>query len=331
MSSLYPLLFHPIFKERIWGGRSLQNLYGKPLPPDKRIGESWEITDRAEGVSVIANGDLAGKSLRWLMETERKALLGSANSVAGRFPLLIKILDAQDRLSLQVHPPAWIAPDLKGEPKTELWYIAQAAKDAELYVGLQREVTPQEFERRLSNGSVAECFHRIPVRAGDAMFLPSGRVHAIGAGNIIFEVQQNSDTTFRVFDWNRTDAEGNPRQLHVKESLQCIHFEDYEPGLVQGRAVRSDGLRITSLVEDPAFSVELIETESSRTWDCIPDDRCRILGVVEGSIAVRQETGPQPSTVTVNRGQFCLLPASLGLTAVQLEAGSKVLAMEPGR
>src|SRR3954471_19309448 len=229
---LYPLTFQPIFKERVWGGRALERLYGKKLPAGVPIGESWEISDRPGDASVIANGPLAGKDLRWLMEHHERELLGETKSANGRFPLLIKILDAQEKLSLQVHPPAHKAAELKGEPKTEAWYIADAAPGAELYVGLKCGVTRAEFETKIKTGAVAECFHRVPVKAGDTMFLPSGRVHAIGAGLVIFEIQQNSDTTYRVFDWNRVGLDGIPRDLHVAQSLSSIDFEDFEPRLV---------------------------------------------------------------------------------------------------
>src|SRR5262245_36022788 len=191
---LYPLTFHPIFKERVWGGRKLEQLYRKPLPAGTTIGESWEVSDRPGDVSVITNGPFAGKDLHWLMQHHGQELLGRASPQSGRFPLLVKILDARERLSLQVHPPATKAAELGGEPKTELWYIAEAEPGAELYVGLKRGVTRNEFEQKMKNGSVAECFHRVPVKTGDAMFLPSGRVHAIGGGLVIFEIQQNSDT-----------------------------------------------------------------------------------------------------------------------------------------
>src|SRR4051812_75155 len=224
---LYPFLFHPIFKERIWGGRNLERLYKKNLPPIVPIGESWEISDRPGDESVIANGSLAGKSIRWLMDNSRKELLGCAKPAASnRFPLLIKILDAQEKLSLQVHPPAAKAAQLGGEPKTEMWYIADATAEADLFVGLKRGATRSEFEKRIQDGTVAECFHRIPVKKGDTMFLPSGRVHALGAGNVIFEIQQNSDTTYRVFDWNRIDAQGKARELHIEKSLASIDFND---------------------------------------------------------------------------------------------------------
>src|SRR6266567_5884533 len=182
MPALYPLTFHPIFKERVWGGRNLERLYQKPLPPTVPIGESWEISDRPGDVSVIAEGPLAGKNLHWLMEHHGPGLLGEARAQHARFPLLLKILDAQQKLSLQVHPPPDKAAELGGEPKTEMWYIADAAPGAELYVGLKRGVTRAQFERKIKAGTVAECFHRVTVKPGDAMFLPSGRVHALGGG-----------------------------------------------------------------------------------------------------------------------------------------------------
>src|SRR5258708_1619123 len=160
MPSLYPLTFQPIFKERVWGGRNLERLYHKPLPPAVPIGESWEISDRPGDVSIIAEGSLAGKDLHWVMEHHERELLGDAKAQHGRFPLLIKILDAQDKLSLQVHPPPEKAAQLGGEQKTEMWYIADAAPGAELYVGLKRDVTRAEFEEKIKNGHVAECFHR---------------------------------------------------------------------------------------------------------------------------------------------------------------------------
>ena len=254
---LYPLTFQPIFKERIWGGRELERLYGKKLPPGTPIGESWEISDRPGDASVIANGPLAGKNLRWLMENHRAELLGDAKPANGnRFPLLCKILDAREKLSLQVHPPAAKAAELGGEPKTEMWFIADAAPGAELFVGLKRGVTRAEFEKKIRTGNVAECFHRIPVHAGDAMFLPSGRVHAIGAGLVIFEIQQNSDTTYRVFDWNRAGLDGKPRELHVAQSLASIDFNDFEPKLVETKFVADGKIQKRALVNDPLFNVE---------------------------------------------------------------------------
>lgn len=320
---LYPLTFHPRFKERVWGGRSLERLYGKALPPGVPVGESWEISDRPRESSVIANGPLAGKDLRWLMEHHQAELLGAAKPLAGRFPLLIKILDARDKLSLQVHPPPRRAAELGGEPKTEMWYIADATPGAELYVGLKAGITRAEFEDKLRTGRVAECFHRVAVRAGDAMFLPSGRVHAIGSGLVIFEIQQNSDTTYRVFDWNRAGLDGRPREVHLAQSLASINFEDYEPALVGGAFV-GGSLKKRTLVDDPLFRVEALATEARQTVSLRPP-KLRLIGVVEGRVAAKSED----HCVDVGKGQFCLVPA--GITAeLEIEPGSTCLLVEAG-
>src|SRR5208283_3358942 len=159
------------------------------------------------------------------------------------------------------HPPAHKAAELGGEPKTEMWFIADAAPDAELFAGLNRGITRTEIAEKIQTGKVAGCFHRIPVRAGDAMFLPSGRVHAIGAGLVIFEIQQNSDTTYRVFDWNRVGLDGRPRELHVAESLASIDFGDFEPPLIQSRFAGGD-VKSRPLVTDPLFNVEALEAKA---------------------------------------------------------------------
>ncbi len=237
MSSLQlsaPLVFEPIFMERVWGGRRLEEFYGKKLPPDLPIGESWEIVDRPEAQSVVRNGSLGGRTLHELWSKHRGAIFGDVPD-APRFPLLVKLLDAREKLSVQVHPPDEFVRAFGGEAKTEFWYIADAEPNAELYVGLRRGSTRHDFEQALHTSDVAQHIHRIQVRTGDALFLPSGRVHAIGAGNLIVEIQQNSDTTYRVFDWNRLGTDGKPRALHVEESLRCIDFADYEPALTKAR------------------------------------------------------------------------------------------------
>jgi mannose-6-phosphate isomerase len=177
---IYPVTFRPIFKERIWGGRELERLYQKAIPFGKKIGESWELSDRNDNVSVILNGDLAGTTLRSLMESGSEEVLGKSKSLAGRFPLLCKLLDAREKLSLQVHPPEACAKALGGEAKTEIWYVAHAEPRAELYAGLKSGVTKGVFESQLKAGCVAECFHSLQVKAGDVLFVPSGRVHGLG-------------------------------------------------------------------------------------------------------------------------------------------------------
>ena len=177
--------------ERIWGGRKLAELFGKKLPPNKSIGESWEIVDRPEAQSVVSNGPLKGKTLHELWSQHRQEIFGDVPE-APRFPLLIKLLDAQEKLSLQVHPPEKIAAKLGGEPKTESWYVASAEPDAELFVGFRKPITRDQFGKSLRDGAAAADVHTIRVKSGDVMFLPAGRIHAVGAGNVLVEVQQNS-------------------------------------------------------------------------------------------------------------------------------------------
>lgn len=303
---LYPLTFRPIFKERVWGGRNLERLYHKPLPPKVPIGESWEISDRSGDVSVITNGPLAGKDLHWLMEHHGQGLLGKAHSPGARFPLLIKILDAEEKLSLQVHPPAHKAAELGGEAKTEMWYIADAKPGAELYVGLKRGVTRHKFEEKIKTGEVADCFHRVSVKPGDVMFLPSGRVHAIGAGLVIFEIQQNSDTTYRVFDWNRLGLDGKPRDLHVSQSLASIDFADFEPQLIRPPASETEPFTERPLVNCPLFDVVNFHFESAGSM-LLNLDRARIIGVLKGRVIVTD--GKQSSEL--KPGDFCLIPANV--------------------
>ncbi|HEX3624238.1 MAG TPA: type I phosphomannose isomerase catalytic subunit [Verrucomicrobiae bacterium] len=323
---LYPLVFNPIFKERVWGGRELERVFNKKLPPGKPIGESWEISDRSGDESVIANGSFAGKTLRWLMENYPAEILGRARPASqNRFPILCKILDARDKLSLQVHPPAAKAAELNGEPKTEMWFIADAGPQADLFVGLKHGVTRGEFEGKITDGTVAECFHRVPVHAGDAMFLPSGRVHAIGAGLVIFEIQQNSDTTYRVFDWNRVGLDGKPRELHVAQSLASIDFNDFEPALVSSTYTVSGALRSRPIVRDPLFNVDHMEIKKGGDV-VLAENKLQILAVIQGSVEV-QDGG---SNVTLESGQFCLIPAELEARIVassetsllRVEAGS---------
>jgi mannose-6-phosphate isomerase len=321
---LYPLTFQPIFKERVWGGRRLAELYGKALPPGARVGESWEISDRPGDTSVIANGPLAGKDLRWLMENHAPDLLGDARPFNGHFPLLVKILDAHETLSLQVHPSAAKAAQLGGEPKTELWHITAAAPDAELFVGLKHGVTRAEFERRIQDRTVAECFHRLPVRAGDSMFLPSGRVHALGAGIVLFEIQQNSDTTYRVFDWNRAGLDGKPRELHLAQSLASIDFDDFEPRLIPKQTTVEQGCEVQPLVNDSLFAVDAVSLKPGQTISWLTP-RCLILGVLEDSLTLIAGG----LTLQMVTGQFSLIPACLEKVDLRAERAARFLRIIP--
>jgi mannose-6-phosphate isomerase len=323
---LYPFVFQPIFKERIWGGRELERLYGKKIPAGQPVGESWEISDRPGDASIIARGPLAGHDLRWLMTHHAAEILGDAKpAAAGRFPLLCKILDAREKLSLQVHPPAGKAAELKGEPKTEMWFIADAAPAASLYVGLQRGVTRADFEGKIADGSVADCFHKIPVRAGDTMFLPSGRVHAIGDGLVIFEIQQNSDTTYRVFDWNRVGLDGQPRELHIAQSLASIDFNDFEPKLVPANYRQGPHFKFRQLVEDPLFNVqELVFANAGSVT--LAGQFLRIIALAKGAATIADDRSG--ISAELKPGDFCLIPASLKNVEIKAAADTALLVTE---
>lgn len=323
--ALYPTVFEPILKERVWGGRTLERLYSKRLPAAVPIGESWEISDRPGDESVIGNGPFAGRTLRWLMDEHGVEVLGASAPAHGhRFPLLCKILDAREKLSLQVHPPPRSSGQL-GEPKTEMWYIAGADPGAELFVGLRHGIGRDAFERAIREGRVADCFHRISVRAGDAMFLPSGRVHAIGAGLVIFEIQQNSDTTFRVYDWDRVGLDGRPRELHLEQSLASIDFSDVTPALVPRVAPDGEASSSRPLVRDPLFNIDLVESDPPAVASIDPG-RARVIAVVRGEVVVEGSGVETP----LGAGQFCLLPASITDARVASRPHSAYLLVEAG-
>jgi len=289
---LQPLIFEPLFMERIWGGRRLEALFGKRLPTGARIGESWEIVDRPEAQSTVRGGPWGGRTLHDLWLHHRREVFGEIAD-SPRFPLLVKLLDAQETLSLQVHPPSEVAADLGGESKTEFWYIADAKPGADLYVGLKKGTSRAHFEAAITSGALEEIIHRIPARTDSAMFLPAGRVHAIGAGNVIVEIQQNSDTTYRLFDWNRTAEDGTPRTLHIEESLRSVDFQDYEPELLS-----TEG---ETLVKHPLFNIE--------KWDLTTPRAVSERGTFAIVACLAGEL--RSAEMEIKAGEFLMIPASL--------------------
>ena len=246
--NVYPLKFKSIYKQRIWGGQKLKEFFKKDLPEGQKIGESWELADLSEDKSIIANGEYQGQPLRALLEKYPKEITGNKN-FSGPFPLLIKFLDAQDILSVQVHPDSETCRQTgKGDPKTECWYIIAAEPDAFIYKGLKKGVTKQQLAEAIDKGSVAEILAKVHVQPGQCHFLPAGTTHAIGAGLLMAEIQTPSDTTYRVFDFNRVDDSGKPRELHIKQALESIHFDS-----------SGDNLSVTTvgrLVECEYFTID---------------------------------------------------------------------------
>jgi mannose-6-phosphate isomerase len=288
-----PLAFEPIFMERMWGGRRLESAFHKKLPPHKRIGESWEIVDRPEAQSMVTTGPLRGRSLHELWTRHRQEVFGDVPG-APRFPLLIKILDAQEKLSLQVHPPENVASRLGGEPKSEFWYVAAADPDAELFLGFREPITRETFEEKVREGTVIDHVHRIAVQAGDAAFLPAGRVHAIGEGTLLIEIQQNSDTTYRAFDWNRSDSvTGTKRDLHIEQAIQCIDFEDVQPKLIEYKG--------ELLISHNLFEVRKWHLDETR--EAVPFGQFAIICCLTGNLSC--------ADVNLAAGDVFLVPAQL--------------------
>ena len=287
-----PLTFEPIFMERIWGGRWLETRFRKRLPKGMLIGESWEIVDRPEGQSLVRDGPLRGRTLHELWMEDREEIFGDVPDTA-HFPLVAKMIDAREELSLQVHPPSRVAKALGGETKDEIWYVLDAVPDAQIYAGLRRGVTREQFEAALENRTVAELMHRISVKGGDAIFMPSGRLHTMGHGILVAEIQQNSDTTYRVFDWNRVGTNGEPRRLHVSEAMQSINFTDIEPDLIEPRGA--------TLVRDSAFVVEKWDLISEH--EAAPPGKFAILLCLNGEIDC--------AGFKFKSGDFFLVPATL--------------------
>lgn len=303
-----PILFIPLAMERIWGGRELALKFGKSLPNDVPVGETWEIVDREEAQSNIAEGEWTGHSLHDLWQHRRVEIFGKdyAEYPSERFPILVKLLDARETLSVQVHPPAHRAAELHGEPKTEMWFLLHAEEDAVLYAGVKEGVSLSIFEQLLRDGNVENALLSFPVKTGESIFIPSGRLHAIGAGTVIAEIQQNSDTTYRVFDWNRVGLDGKARDLHIEESLASIDFEDHAPELLPDGA--------TVLADCPYFRVERKKNPST-----LPEslaNRFVIWGVIAGEVQIGE--------TVAKTGSFLLLP--VGLTApVTLHGAAEVL------
>jgi mannose-6-phosphate isomerase len=306
------LRLKPLYQERVWGGRILETALHRDLPPGRPIGESWEIVDRPEAQSLVAT-DQGEQSLRQLLTQDSAAIMGPDWPRDRPFPILVKWLDCRERLSLQVHPPAEVAPELKGEPKTENWYIASAAPDAHLIVGLQPGVTRERFEQAIANLSLEDCVHRFPVKTGDSILVRSGQVHAIDGGNLILEIQQNSDTTYRVYDWGRLGLDGRPRQMHVEQSLRSILWSGPQP-----QPVRAEN-RAAVIADAREFRIRRVPLAPGETLSIPAGEQARILSVVSGNLR------EQNSSETLKKGDNVILPYAGGFVFAAEDAAMLLL------
>jgi mannose-6-phosphate isomerase len=319
---VYPLIFEPIFKTRIWGGSKLASVLGKRVPPGQRVGESWELSDLDSDPSVVALGPERGKTIRHVITFWGSELLGRGALRDGRFPLMIKFLDTADVLSVQVHADNVAAAGLGGgtRPKYESWYIAEAEPHAFIYRGLEDGVDGAELRRSLSEERLPSVLRRIPVRKGQAYFVPAGMVHAIGPGILAVEVSSPSDTTFRLFDWKRFDPDtGGPRPLHLDEALSCVRFEPVPADAERPSHLGSVWASVTGLIRSEHFTVERVRMVEGVEM-AIPYEEMVIWIVLEGRGTIFCASSGSP--VEFQKGDTVLLPAGLKEGRVQTREAS---------
>ena len=316
-------LFHPILKEVLWGGAAICPFKGLPADP-RRIGESWEVSDVEGRRSVVLGGSESGTPLDELIRRHGADLVGRSvmERFGQRFPLLIKFIDARDDLSVQVHPDDELARQRHDSfGKTEMWYVVQATPGAALYSGFSRPIDADEFRRRVEEGTIMEVLRRYEVCPGDVFFLPAGRVHAIGAGCFVAEIQQTSDVTYRIYDYDRRDADGRPRELHIAQALDAIDYT-YHPDHRTRYTPRPDSA--VELAHSPYFTTHLLDlTSLPMTRDFAQLDSFVIYICTEGVVTIRDDSRRE---CTLRRGQTVLLPATMrSVTLTPAPSGAKLL------
>jgi mannose-6-phosphate isomerase len=322
-TNFYPILFQPVLKDYIWGGRTLENL-GRELPAEGPIAESWEIAGHDDGTTVVSNGRYAGQSLTKVQEQLGLDLIGSNNAWAlerDKFPLLVKLLDASRPLSVQVHPEDDYALSHEGNElgKTEMWVVLDAEPGAELILGVAEGTTPEDFRQGIADGKLEPFLHRLPVKKGDHICVPAGTLHAIMGGILIAEIQQNSNTTYRVYDWNRVGADGQPRPVHIDKALDVINFEQVAPQLKPPTPLsEQNGVRREQLCANQYFVTERVILEEGASFNGENDGRSlEIWGVLEGEVMIND--------VVLAAIQFSLLPAALGAYTVAAKTEATLL------
>ena len=305
MTGLYPLKFEPILKERVWGGNFLQKEFGKQAPDNKKIGESWEISGVQGDISKVCNGFLAGNNLEELVEVYMGDLVGEVvyEKFGKEFPLLIKFIDARQNLSIQVHPDDKLAIERhKAYGKTEMWYVLETGIDTMIYTGFNKDIDPDQFTKSLNNNTLDKLLNADVPKPGDTFFIPAGRVHAIGAGNVVAEIQQTSDITYRIYDWGRVGLDGNSRELHTDLALEAIDYKGSVDSIIRKESANSE----LNLVECPYFTTNLLRLNGETERDLISLDSFVIYICTEGSFYVKHNN----EDIKISRGETILIPAS---------------------
>jgi len=304
-TTLYPLKFAPIFKETIWGGEKLKKTLGKDAKPG--TGESWEISGVPGNRSVVSNGFLKGNNLEELIEIYMGEIVGEKvfKQFGTLFPLLIKFIDAKAQLSIQVHPDDKMAKERhESFGKTEMWYVIEADNNAELIVGFNQPIDKKKYIDELKKGHIEQILNREPVQPGDVFFLPAGRIHAIGAGILLAEIQQTSDVTYRIYDWNRTDADGNQRELHTDLAVDAIDYKTTEDFRTHYQETLNESVK---LVQSPYFETKILEFNAPIQKDSYAIDSFIIYMCMDGKAKIEHPGG----TESIQMGETILLPAAI--------------------
>ena len=321
MNNLYPLKFKTIFKDKIWGGEKIKTYLSKDFSPLPNCGETWEISGVKSDVSIIANGPLTGTSLAALLAEEKGNLVGKNvyQRFGDEFPLLVKFIDANDDLSIQVHPDDTLAKKRHDSfGKTEMWYVIQADKGASLIAGFNQKVDKELYQKKFKAGQLMDILNKEQVKEGDVFFLPAGRVHTIGKGLLIAEIQQTSDITYRIYDFDRVDSEGNPRELHTEQALDAIDFTFHDEYKTNYEQVENE---VVKLVECPYFTTNVMEFSTHTHRDYTLLDSSVIHVCVEGSYTINYGIEELP----VNLGDCILIPASINKIEINTTHGFKIL------
>ena len=313
---LYPLKFHPILKKKIWGG---ERLAYKSEEHEESIGESWEISAVEDNISVVSNGILADNDLQELIEVYMGDLVGDHiyEKFGIEFPLLIKYIDANDDLSIQVHPDDETAKERHNAyGKTEMWYVVDADKGAKLRSGFSEQITPKEYKERVLNNTITDVLQEYEIKPGDVFFLPAGRVHSIGAGAFIAEIQQTSDITYRIYDFNRKDANGKTRELHTDLAREAINYEVLDDYRTEYEAVKDEPVE---LVACPYFTTSVYDMTEEISCDYSELDSFVIFICMEGACKIKDNEGNE---LKVGAGESILLPATTQDVTITPEAGN---------
>lgn len=315
-----PLRFHPVYQPYIWGGEKLRTRLGRRDTPEGIVAESWEISAREDGMGVVSDGPFKGGTLKELVERFPREILGSRVQ-GSRFPLLIKVLDAAQTLSVQVHPNDETAAQYGGEAKTETWYILEADPGACVYCGIAEGVGPDQFRAAIADNTLEPLLKKIPVKAGDAIFVPGGRVHAIAAGCLLLEVQQNSNTTYRIYDWGRVGADGKGRQLHIDQALQVSIFSESESALTPPvPRPPLAGMPREEVMVSPYFLLEKLRLRGEAVLPACPES-FQVLFAIDGDLQV--SAGAE--TLRVPAGSSVLLPACAPAATLRAEAEAQLM------